>query len=671
MTELVISCPKCGYGLHLPDRSFLGRKGRCPECQLKFILDEEKLVNDLVEQAQQVVEEAEPIEKELSPAAPTASENAGKSVESNKVSAEKLDADDVKPEADVTSSEKADAQETMALDESTDVGHTSPVESDEISEVFGRYRILRELGQGSMGSVYLAHDTQLDRKVALKIPKLRESRDATRTQRFFREARAAATLRHPNICPVYDIGEIDGKRYIAMAYIKGRPLSAFIKRQKPQPVRRIASTLRKLARALQEAHNQGIIHRDLKPDNILIDDNRQPIIMDFGLARQLGNEDDARLTTSGAIVGSPAYMSPEQVNPELGEVGPASDIFSLGVVVYEFLTQQRPFKGTFGTIFGKISSHDPEKPSKLRPEIDPEMDEICLKMLAKKIEDRYESMGELAEVVREYLKKTTPKSPGYDSAFSISVFEHTDVAPADVPSVKKTKVPAPEKKRKKVVHRPAGKSETKVLAAQKPDSKGVAVSAATDPDRFAAEWVLEIGGTIKISVAGGQTVSVTDPKTLPQEPFRVVDVSLLRNKQVDDESLKHFSGLAELVVLRLSDTGVTDTGLVHLAGLTGLPVLDLSYTNVTDAGLRHLSGLTGLKELDLANTKVTDAGLESIRNLTQLQFLGLYATTVTDAGIRKLWELKELQFLGLFATQVTDKGIAKLKKSLRNCTVSR
>jgi serine/threonine protein kinase len=175
-------------------------------------------------------------------------------------------ADYVKP---ATSAARASALESGAND---DAG----------LKKFGRYTLEKLLGQGAMGAVFLAHDPALDRKVALKIPKFSDEDEEDLRQRFYREARAAGNLRHPNICPVYDIGEHDGTLYITMAYLEGRPLSHYIDRDKPLDERDAAETTIKLARALQEAHDHGVIHRDLKPDNVIIDSKGEPIIMDFG-----------------------------------------------------------------------------------------------------------------------------------------------------------------------------------------------------------------------------------------------------------------------------------------------------------------------------------------------------------------------------------------------------
>ena len=210
-----------------------------------------------------------------------------------------------------------------------------------------------------MGTVYLAEDTQLERQVALKTPHFTEDPTGEQMERFFREARAAGNLRHPNICPIYDFGQIDGKHYISMAYIEGRPLSAFIQPDKPQTERQILIVIRKLALALQEAHDHGIVHRDLKPANIMVDKKGEPIIMDFGLARQARRDEDVRLTQTGNILGTPAFMSPEQVDGEPDKIGPPTDQYSLGVILYELLTGKLPFRGSVMAVMGQILTKEP------------------------------------------------------------------------------------------------------------------------------------------------------------------------------------------------------------------------------------------------------------------------------------------------------------------------
>ena len=277
-----------------------------------------------------------------------------------------------------------------------------------LSRDFGRYQILECLGQGAMGAVYKARDGQLDRTVALKIPKFSAEAEPGLLERFYREARSAATLSHPNICPVYDVGEYEGTHYISMGYIDGRPLSAFIKPDKPQPAHKAAAVVRKLAQALEEAHRQGIVHRDLKPDNVMIDRRGQPIIMDFGLAQQSKGNGDIRATQGGQILGTPAYMPPEQVDGDIEHIGPASDVYSLGVIFYELLTSRLPYEGSVAKVLAQIIRGLPEPPSQKQPGLDSGTEAICLKMMAADRTARYQSMAEVFKVLTDWLKGESP-----------------------------------------------------------------------------------------------------------------------------------------------------------------------------------------------------------------------------------------------------------------------
>jgi formylglycine-generating enzyme required for sulfatase activity/predicted Ser/Thr protein kinase len=272
----------------------------------------------------------------------------------------------------------------------------------ELPEQFGRYRILRRLGRGGMGSVYLAHDTQLDRRVALKVPHFGPDDGPDARTRFYREARAAATFDHPNLCPVYDVGQHQGIDFLTMPYIEGKPLSEAIGPDRLSPPHQAAAVVRKLALALEEAHQKGVIHRDLKPANIMLNRRRELVIMDFGLARR-SSADDPRLTQSGAVLGTPAYMPPEQVTGDTAKIGPGCDIYSLGVILYEMLTGRRPFEGPLAAVLGQIMVAEPPPPSRHRPGLDPKLEAICLKAMAKKVEGRYATMGELAAALGDYL----------------------------------------------------------------------------------------------------------------------------------------------------------------------------------------------------------------------------------------------------------------------------
>ncbi len=317
---------------------------------------------------------------------------------------------------------KEEGRDTYVSSESVDTGSIAAnkkqkqqVEGDILEGTFGRYEIEKVLGEGGMGAVYLATDTELHRKVALKIPKIKDDEMKEELiERFYREARSAATLRHRGICPVYDVGMIDGQHYIAMAYISGAPLSDYVKLGKKLTLFNIAMVVRKISMALEAAHKEGIVHRDLKPANIMVDKDKEPVVMDFGLARQEQNEDASRLTTAGTILGSPAYMSPEQVSGDIDTIGPQSDLYNLGVILYELLAGRVPFKGTVMAIIGQIISEEPKNISSYRDDVDADLEAICQKMMAKKTDVRYQSAQEVTKALTNYLKKLKKKSSSPD-----------------------------------------------------------------------------------------------------------------------------------------------------------------------------------------------------------------------------------------------------------------
>lgn len=275
--------------------------------------------------------------------------------------------------------------------------------SETLTGMFGRYRIERQLGAGAMGAVYLAHDTQLDRLVALKIPKVTAEDGPEILERFLREARAAAALHHPNICPVYDAGVHDGRHFMTTGYISGGPLSEHLKQRAPlSPADAVAFT-RKLAAGLAEAHAHNVLHRDLKPGNVMLDARQEPVIVDFGLARMISGDAET-LTKTGAVMGTPAYMSPEQVDGDLKRLGPRSDVYSLGVMLYEMLTARLPFTGSIASVLGQIMSREPAPPRSHRPDLPVRLERICLRAMAKSPDSRYPSMQAFSQALADWNK---------------------------------------------------------------------------------------------------------------------------------------------------------------------------------------------------------------------------------------------------------------------------
>src|SRR3989442_3819187 len=273
-----------------------------------------------------------------------------------------------------------------------------------IGEIVSHYRIIDHLGEGGMGEVYLAEDTNLGRRVAIKFPTLTSNENDDRA-RFLREARAISELSNPHIATLYDYGETsDGRPFLVMEFVRGETLSEMMHKGE-LTLPRVLQIIEDVASALSEPHSLGIVHRDIKPSNIMIDERGQIKVLDFGLVKQL-NEDEIHVsepeartmlairTRSGIVLGTPAYLSPEQAMG--ADVDARSDLFALGGVLYECVTGQPAFPGTSVIeIAAKVIHVEPVPPSKVRPQIPQQLDTLVLKALAKKPEKRYQSTDEL------------------------------------------------------------------------------------------------------------------------------------------------------------------------------------------------------------------------------------------------------------------------------------
>jgi TPR repeat protein/serine/threonine protein kinase len=399
---------------------------------------------------------------------------------------------------------------------------------------FGRYEIVRKLGRGGMGQVYLARDTVLGREVAIKVPRL-DKNDAIMHARFLREAQLAAQLHHPNLCTIHDAGVEHGIHFLTMAYIEGTCLSDFLREGKRWKPREAAKLVRLLARALAHAHSKGVIHRDLKPANVMMRQSGEPIIMDFGLARQVDVDDqDQRLTRVGSTMGTPIYMSPEQARGDRDQTG-TGDVYSLGVILYELLTGRVPFEGSNVEVLAKVLLEEPPPPSIHEPEVDSAIEAICLRALQKSPEKRYRTMEEFAKALEQYLSVPgvqvveTPASPETTSRRDTKVFREAPVvATAVVERRPAAETMAPETPRQKRAADTVLQVEESTRTAERPRGGRPPPRKRKSGQAISPAW-LAAGGLVGLAgLLGGLIVLVTvmrgskrpDEKTAvqPQSP---------------------------------------------------------------------------------------------------------------------------------------------------------
>ncbi len=572
--------------------------------------------------------------------------------------------------------------------------------SRSIPERIGRFEILALLGEGAFGRVYKARDSQLDREVAIKVPKLEAFAGQFDLQRFLREAKSAAAIQHPNICPVHEVNVEGGQPYIVMAFVHGKSLAEYLKgRSKPLPQKQAALIVRKLALALHAAHEKRVVHRDLKPANILYDPERKDVVItDFGLAIRASG--DARQTHSGVLLGTPAYMSPEQARGDVKQVGPASDIFALGVILYELLTNHRPFQGSLGDVIGQIQHVEPPSIRAHNPELDERLDVICRQAMAKEPKNRFACMKAFAAVLDAYLKDyptepTTQRSKATEAEQSVGLAQILGALSADRRAKTEAAVEAAVHKSRIPLWKllaPAGLLGVLltlgiILFARTPtatvmihidvDLNDKTLSFFLDGKAIAADDLkapieLKVGNhellvkrgeevvrrfTFTVSRDAGPRIELREekpepppkqapPPVTPKDPDRAAAewvLGLGGSVQVGQE------GKAPWEVTRLADLPPSPFHVLRV-GLGGRPI--------KDADFRPLEGLQRIVGINLLNAPVTDRALESLAKVPRLEWLQLDGTRITDEGVRHLAQLQRLQTLHLNRTAVAGTGFA-------------
>jgi serine/threonine protein kinase len=277
----------------------------------------------------------------------------------------------------------------------------SPSANSLVGQAFDDLELVQELGRGGMGLVYKARQVSLDRFVAVKLLVADQFQDSVRQARFQAEAKAAARLDHPNIVQIYQVGQCPIGHYYSMEYVEGESLETIIAKM-TIPIVSAVAVVATLASAVHYAHTKDIVHRDLKPANVMIDLNKRPVIMDFGIVKFVGKS--SALTQQGMIMGTPAFMAPEQAGESPEAVGPRSDVYSLGAILYNLLTGKLPFDdgSTLRTILKVIGPDLPPPIRSIRSDVPADLERICNKCMAKKPDDRFASALELVEHLRRF-----------------------------------------------------------------------------------------------------------------------------------------------------------------------------------------------------------------------------------------------------------------------------
>ncbi|MCU0917033.1 MAG: serine/threonine protein kinase [Planctomycetes bacterium] len=572
----------------------------------------------------------------------------------------------------------------------------------------GRYRVLSTLGEGGFGIVYLAEQREpVRRQVALKV--IKPGMDSKQViARFEAERQALALLDHPNIAHVFDGGTTEaGRPYFAMELVRGLPITDYCDQHRLTLEERLELFIQ-ICDAVQHAHQKGIIHRDIKPSNILVSEEgskRTPMIIDFGVAKAVGQPLTERtlFTEQGQFIGTPEYMSPEQAGLTIEHIDTRSDIYSLGVILYELLTGTLPFsrhelkEAGLAQIQRVITEVDPPRPSTrlsslgadgqkiaerrrtdlatLTRRVQRELEWIPLKALRKEPERRYKTAAELADDVRNYLRGDPliagPEIAAYRLKKALKRHQALVTGVAAILVVLTAGIvvstlfaigQAAERRRAResegrarANERLAGErlTEAEALLTQVQAER----QRATDNEQLAKQRLAEADVLYKlVDTFRGMLTSTHE-----------IDFSGATTAGIDLEPIAKSSVLQ---TLRLGDTRVTDAALAALQNVTSLELLHLGGTRITDAGLVHLQNLRTLKSLCLHKTAVSDAGLACLQNLTGLEYLCLDDTRISNAGLVHLEGLKSLQQLRLEGTRVSRAGLSHLSSVLTGCKIA-
>ncbi len=607
---------------------------------------------------------------------------------------------------------------------------------DELARLDG-FRLLKLLGHGGMGAVFLAEDIRLKRRVAVKLLRPEFADRQAATERFLREAQAVAAVRHENVVAIYQVGQDQGVPFLAQELLEGETLDNRLKREGALPITDAIAIGQQIAQGLAAAHARGLIHRDIKPANVWLEglhrdsyessqgsiqtiyegsdvlpgaahsgsaEDIRVKLLDFGLARALN--DTEVLTQPGVLLGTPAYMAPEQARGEV--VDQRADLFSLGGVLYECVTGRRPFNGsTPMSILHALAVDTPASVESLRSDVPGELSYLIEQLLVKDRNARLASAQDvarkLAAIGRSVAESSTSAAiapPRLNVFRSVSILAAVlillgviiiNLKDKDGRETKLTLTVPDETKEVSVELKSDPRrgeppsTSAKELQPDNDDSKPAVSEQSSDPDRKIANTLLKLGAVLQVKPRANKDVVVwvdasgkRGVKDLPALPFVVHGVSFVSEHPFNEDTLKLLKELRSLSDIEFWGVAITDSGMRHLADLTSLKLVALSDTPVTNDGLGFISNLSNLRQVyvrghngttgtgmsHLANlrnlevldwyTTATDEDLKHLRNLTQITHLRLDGSPVNGSGFKHLSQLSKLSSFGLGGTLVED-----------------
>jgi hypothetical protein len=533
----------------------------------------------------------------------------------------------------------------------------------------GHFILLSELGRGGMGEVFKAYEPPLQRLVALKVLPADVADRPERVRRFRAEAAAVARLNHPNVVPIYSVGEDRGRTFFAMQYVQGETLAQLLTRRGTLHVDETLALAEQILEGLNEAHAHGLIHRDIKPSNILLDARTgRALLADFGLVKDVHRAGE--LTHSGVVLGTVEYLSPEQAQGFV--VDARSDLYAIGVLLFRALAGRLPFKADTAATLIFQHAFVPAPPLRqLRPDAPEALTRLVARLLAKSPDERYQTVRELLSALRGlrlHLASAGPKSA--PAGIEQAPTRHEGATTVALVKVQRRSASGSAWRPwlGRLIGRAAAAAALALFAflpswlSREPAGPHIpkaAADRAESPDLAAAAWALRLHGRIKVSCLG-QKRELADARDLPDLPLQLLEINLQANPQLTDAELARLPPLADLQDLILGGTPITDAGLRALPPLPALKSLHLAMTGVTDAGLTGLARFPSLTQLNLDATAVSGAGLSRVREASRLEHLMLAHTRIGDEGLRTLPAGARLKFLGLNHTKVTDASMPRI-----------